>query len=190
MQAHLDTEKYLAALAAHDPAFTYTAVRIGLYAESFPIYTAFFDLRDPAAGEIAIPHDGSAPGVAWAKRDELGHAVALLLKAYVADPAGFEYVNKTILLSGPRAWSLGETAEALGRAAGRPVRLRQVSVAEYAAQPQVREGLTYGGGDVAAVWATAFEAIRRGEAAVVSPLLAQILGREPEGFEQTIAGLA
>jgi hypothetical protein len=33
------------------------------------IYTAFFDPQNPA-DEVAIPHSGSGPGVAWVKRDE------------------------------------------------------------------------------------------------------------------------
>lgn len=189
MQAHLDTEKYLASVAAKDPSFTYTAVRIGLYSESFPLYTAFFDLKNPTS-EVKIPHNGSGPGIAWAKQDELGNAMALLMKSYGENPRDFEYVNKTILLSGPRDWSLQETVEALGKAVKKPVKLVEVSVDEYAAQPQVQKGLTYGAGDMAAVWATAFDAIREGEAAVSTPILAKILGREPESFDKTIARMA
>ncbi|KAL3418849.1 NmrA-like family protein [Phlyctema vagabunda] len=188
MQAHLDTEKYLASLAAQDSSFKYTVVRIGLYSESFPLYTAFFDPKKPS-DEVKIPHDGKAPGIAWAKQDELGNAVSLLLKSLINSPTNFEYLNRTILLSGPRAWSLQETVEALGRVSRKTVKLREVSVEEYASQPEVQNGLTYGAGDLAAVWATAFEAIRRGEAAVTTPILAKILGREPESFEDTIAGL-
>ncbi|KFY28069.1 hypothetical protein V491_00641 [Pseudogymnoascus sp. VKM F-3775] len=188
MQAHLDTEKYLASLTAQDSSFTYTIVRIGLYSESFPLYTAFFDLKNPS-DEVKIPHDGSGPGIAWAKQDELGNAMALLIKSYAESRDHFEYVNKTILLSGPRAWSLQETVEALSRMSKKQVQLREVSVEEYAAQPQVQKGLSYGAGDLAAVWATAFEAIRHGEAAVTTPILAQVLGREPESFEKTITGM-
>jgi nucleoside-diphosphate-sugar epimerase len=186
MQAHLDTEKYLASIAAQDPSFTYTVVRIGLYSESFPLYTAFFDLKNPS-DEIRIPHDGSGPGIAWAKQDELGEAAAKLMKSYLASPKTFAYINKIILLSGPRVWSLSETAEVLGRVAKKPVKIRQVTVEQYSLQPQVQRGMTYGGGDLAPAWATAFEAIRRGEAAVVTPHLRQLLGREPEPFDQTIA---
>ena len=188
MQAHLDTEKYLESLAAQDSLFTYTIVRIGLYSESFPLYTAFFDLKNPS-DEIKIPHDGSGHGISWAKQDELGNAMALLIKSYAESRGSFEYINENILLSGPRAWSLRETAEALGRVSKKQVKIREVSVEEYAAQPEVQNGLSYGAGDLSAVWATAFEAIRRGEAAVVTPLLAQILGREPESFEKTIADM-
>jgi hypothetical protein len=186
MQAHLDTEKYLAEVAAQDPSFTYTAVRVGLYSESFPLYTAFFDLKSPL-NEIKIPHDGSAPGISWAKQDELGEAVAQLMAQYASSPKTFLYTNKTILLSGPCSWTLNETAKIFSKVLNKTIKIREVSIDEYASQSQVQKGLTYGGGDMAAVWATAFKAIRKGEASVVTPLLAQLLGRAPEAFDTTIA---
>lgn len=189
MGAHLATEKYLAELQSDsDTSFTYTSIREGLYSESFPIYTSWFDPADPV-GEITIPHNGAGPGVAWAKRDELGEATAKLITSYVADPAGFAHLNRTILLSGPLELSLNETAEVLGRAVGRPVRIREISVDEYVKLPQHGDRHTYHGVDLAREWATAWEAIRRGEAAVVSPLLGEILGREPESFEKTVSDL-
>lgn len=109
MGAHLATEKYLAELPGH---FTYTAIREGLYSESFPIYTAWFDPHQPVE-EITIPHPGTGPGVAWAKRDELGEATAKMIYAYAKNPAGFPYLNRVVLLSGPREVSLAETAEVL-----------------------------------------------------------------------------
>jgi uncharacterized protein YbjT (DUF2867 family) len=188
MQAHLDTEKYLAEVAAQDPSFTYTAVRIGIYSESFPIYTACFNPQSPV-DEIKIPHNGSAPGIAWAKRDELGEAMAQLIGQYASSPKAFPHINKTILLSGPRSWSLNETVEVFSKLLQKPIKIQEVSVDEYASQPQVAESLTYGGGNMAAIWATAWEAIRKGETAVVTPLLAQLLGREPEAFDKTVADM-
>ncbi|KAG4433601.1 hypothetical protein IFR05_010904 [Cadophora sp. M221] len=159
MQAHLNTEKYLASLAAQGSSFTYTVIRIGLYSESFPIYTAFFDLKNP--GDVRIPHNGTGPGIAWVKQDDLGNAMALLLKSFTESRDTFPFVNKIVLLSGPREWSLKETVEALGRVSKKAVKLLEVSVDEYASQPQVQNGLSYGAGDLAEVWATAFEAICR-----------------------------
>ncbi|KAJ5417880.1 uncharacterized protein N7487_001430 [Penicillium crustosum] len=188
MLAHLATEKYLAQLHDQDPQFTYTVVRQGLYSESFPLYTAFFDLKSPS-NEICIPHDGSGPGLAWAKQDELGEATAKLIAQHAEDPAAFPYLNKTVLLSGPRALSLNETADVFSRVLKKPIKVRQVHVDEYAKQPQVQTGLTYGGGDWAPLWATAFDGIRDGECAAVTPNLAQVLGREPEQFETTIKNM-
>ncbi|KAJ5819567.1 NmrA-like family protein [Penicillium riverlandense] len=182
MGAHIATEKYLSEKSG---SFTYTAVREGLYSESFPIYTAWFDLKNPA-DEITIPHPGSGPGVAWAKRDELGEATAKLVVKYTQDTSGFPYLNGEILLSGPRELSLSETVEVLGRAVGKPLKIREISVDEYASLPQVGKKHTYHGVDLSKEWATAWEAIKQGETAIVSPALAAILGREPEDFETTI----
>ncbi|KAK4034303.1 hypothetical protein C8A01DRAFT_49284 [Parachaetomium inaequale] len=197
MQAHLDTERHLARLAAAPASsFTYTSIREGLYAESTPIYTAFFDPRSVAEsssnnGEILIPHDGSGPGVAWVKRDELGEASGRLIASYYHDHSkggkeqgGFQFVNRTVLLTGPRVWSLAETVAVLGEIAGREVRIRAVPVDEYVRLPQVLA--KFGSEEMARMWATAWDAIRAGETAVVAPELAAILGREPEAFEVAV----
>jgi len=184
MQAHLDTESHLRKLASEDPSFTYTIIRIGLYSESFPIYTAFFNLKSPV-DEILIPHDGEGKGVAWAKRDELGEGVARIMKNYVESPGTFQYVKERVLLSGPKEYSLKETVEILGEMIGKEVKIRQVSIEAYAAQEQVRRVL----GDGAPVWASAWEGIRRGETAVVTSVLEDTLGRKPESFERTIADM-
>ncbi|KAL4781986.1 hypothetical protein BJX76DRAFT_306799 [Aspergillus varians] len=167
MGAHLATENYLAQL---DGPMTYTVLREGLYSESFPIYTAWFDLAAPS-DEITIPHDGKGPGLAWVKRDELGEASAKLVVSRAAGTADFPYVGKVLLLTGPREVSLEETVRVLGRAVGKDVRIREHGV------------------DLAREWATAWEAIRLGETAVVTPTLKEILGREPEDYETTIRGL-
>lgn len=140
MLAHLATESYLASLHAQDPqGFSYTILRIGLYAESFPIYTAGFDLHDPPAdGKIRVPHDGEGPGIAWAKRAELGEAVARLMAMYKRDPAGFPYMNELVVLSGPKEYSLAETARVFSDVLGREITIEQVSIDEYANLPQVK----------------------------------------------------
>lgn len=144
MGAHIATEKYLSEKSGN---FTYTAVREGLYSESFPIYTAWFDLKNPA-DEVTIPHPGSGPGVAWAKKDELGEATAKLIVKYTQDPSGFPYLNGEILLSGPRELSLSDTVDVLGRAVGKPLKIREISVNEYASLPQIGKKHTYHGVDL------------------------------------------
>lgn len=189
MQAHLDTEAYLAQIAKQDETFTYTAIREGIYSESFPIYTAFFDLTSPS-DIISIPHDGSGPGVAWAKQDDLGEASARLVANYATSPKDFPHINKVILLSGPKVWSLAETVEVVSKVTGKNISIREVPIEEYVRLPQIQSATSYGSGEAAAQMATAFEAIRVGEAAVASPLLRDILGREPEPFEETVQNMA
>jgi hypothetical protein len=54
MVAHLLTKQYLAQVQQKNPTtFSYTAMREGLYLESYPIYTTFFDINNPpASGKI------------------------------------------------------------------------------------------------------------------------------------------
>ncbi|PYH49786.1 NmrA-like family protein [Aspergillus saccharolyticus JOP 1030-1] len=194
MGAHLKTERYLAELQESSSGphnqMTYTAVREGIYAESFPIYTSWLDLHHPpTTNEVLIPHPGDGPGVTWVKRDELGEATARLIADYARDQRGFAYVNRVLLLSGPREISLRETVEILGRVCGRPLAIRTVPVEDFVKLPQHGKKFFYHGIDLTREWATAWDAIRRGETAVVSPLLGQILGREPESYETTIQAL-
>lgn len=198
MSAHLRTEAYLASLHAANPdSFSYSILRQGLYSESFDVYT--FDLNSPPAdGKIRIPHDGSGPGVAWAKRDELGEATAkVLLSAFKGDPSASPFVNTTSLLSGPRAYTLAETATILGRVIKKDVSIEQVSLEEYASQPalegaghfQAKDSEASTPKEWALKWTTAWEGIRRGETAVVTETLEELLGRKPEAFEVTVRGM-
>jgi hypothetical protein len=186
MRPHIMTEKYLEECAQRRPGFMYTIVREGLYSESYGLYTAFFDPRNPV-DEIKIAHDGSGPGIAWVKREELGEGTAELLKRFAANPAEFKYRNKTVLLSGSKVLTIQETVDVLAKLAKEPVTIRQVSEEEFGKQPKVGPNFTYRGVDYGTAWATAFEAFRRGEASYASPLLRELLGRQPEDFETTIA---
>ncbi|KLU89220.1 hypothetical protein MAPG_08194 [Magnaporthiopsis poae ATCC 64411] len=193
MHAHLATEAHLRALAdAHPGKFSYTSVREGLYSESVGHYTGFPDTATTGSEseiEVRIPHDGKGPGVAWVKRDELGEATARLIARFAAGEDryddGIELVNSTVLLTGPRVWTLQETAELLQTLTKRPVRIREVSVDEYVSQPQVLA--VFGSEDVGRMWATTWDAIRDGETAVVTPTLERVLGRAPEAYDVTLA---
>ena len=193
MQAHLLTEQYLLELSKTPGTqlFSFTVIREGIYSESMPMYTGFPSLHDLTISkdkvfEVQIPHDGSGLGVAWATIDELGEASAKLISTRLSAPSPKR--NDIVLLSGPKAWTLVETLEMLGRITGNDIRLRQVSIKEYAAQPVVQQNLgSHGPGDqVPKQWATVYEALRRGECSVTSMELGRLLGREPEGFELTV----
>lgn len=204
MQAHLDTEAYLASLATlHPTDFTYTSIREGIYSESFPMYTSFFSPKAPV-DTVLIPHDGLGPGIAWAKRDELGEATARIIATYYHSACAREeapdsasnrksaYTNEIILLSGPRAWTLAETVRLLGEVAGKRVEISKVPVADYIRLPHVQHALQAvekdDNEDMCATWATSYDGIRRGECAVLSSTLGELLGRQPEDFEATIRG--
>ncbi len=191
MQAHLETEAYLKSLAVSNTKFSFTIIREGFYSESFPMYTGFPDLQNPNS-KFRIPHNGSGPGIAWAKMDELGEATAKLVRSYHdSGAAGLpEYKDQIIMLTGPRAYSLAETVDILGAALGKKIEIESVDVEDYVKDPIVQRSLSpYGQGDVPRKWATSFEAIRRGEAMVTSARLEELLGRQPESFEATATAM-
>lgn len=190
MQAHLDCEKHLASLAQSDPGFTYTAIREGLYSESYPIYSSFFDPKAAADGaEVIMPHDGSGPGVSWVKRDELGEASAKLIAKYCGVGGQFpqQLVNGKVLFSGTREISLAETIQILGKTVGKSFKIRQISVDEYVKLPQIAK--YYDTEEDAKTWAASWDGIRDGEAALVTQDMEVFLGRKPEAFEQTVKSL-
>ena len=189
MQAHLDTERYLAQLAAERPSFTYTVVRQGLYTESYGLYLSFLDLKNPP-NELKIPHNGEGPGISWVKREELGEGTAHLLAEYNKNPATFSHINDTLLLSGPQELSIGESVKSISRVLGKDVKIQQCSIDEWASQESVNGASKYLAGDMKKHWATAYDALTRGEGAVVTNHLRRLLGREPERFETTIKGMA
>lgn len=145
--------------------------------------------------------------MAWVKRDELGEGTAkLLLEAFnyhnnkrIDSPLPF-FFNSTLLLSGPKSYTLAQTVSILANAGSlpssssgqeEPVQIEQVSIEEYASQPIVQNSLDYGGGTIwPALWATAFEGIRRGEAGFVTGTLESVLGRKCEAFEITVGEMA
>ncbi len=192
MQAHLKTERYLKSLVsektkkADEKPFTFTAVREGIYSESFPMYTGFPDLEN-LPDEVKIPHDGSGPGIAFAKIDDLGEATANFVQEYLDAPSRFVYKSQVILLSGPRVWSLADTVKLLEKVKGKEIRLKEVSEEVYVAEPRVQKLLgSHGPGKVPKQWATSFHALKKGECAVASIELQRLLRREPEGFEETV----
>ncbi|KAF6219648.1 hypothetical protein HO133_004117 [Letharia lupina] len=195
MQAHLKTESYLKSLESGSTErsdktpITFTAIREGIYSESFPMYTGFPNPHDPP-DEVRIPHDGSGPGIAFAKIDDLGEATAKLVKEYLDSPSSFKYRNQAMLLSGPRVWSLAETVKLLGKLKGKDMKVKQVTEEEYVAEPRVQDMLgSHGPGEVPKQWATSFDAVKKGECAVASIELGRLLGREPEGLEETVGKL-
>lgn len=189
MQAHLDTERYLAKIAAEIPSFSYTIVRQGLYTESYGMYLAFLDLKQPPS-QLKLPHDGKGPGISWVKRDELGEGTAHLLAEYASDPKAFPHINQKLLLSGPEELSIEESVDAIGRVVGKKIEILQCSVDEWASADCVKGASKYLAGDMATHWATSYEALRHGEGAVVTEHLCRLIGREPERFEKTIADMA
>lgn len=199
MQAHLKTEAYLAELA-QSGKILYTAIREGLYNESYPLYLSGYDIQNPA-DEVKIPHDGGGKGVAWASTDNLGEATAkLVAKVAGGDKSWAERVtNNMILLSGPKSYTLADTLAIISRKVGKDIKIKQVSVEEFSSQPHLLKAMEFysrndddpvaGAKDWTRRWANAYDAIQRGETTVTSNALEELLERKPISFEETIMNI-
>lgn len=177
MRAHIDTEAYL-----KECGLTYTIIREGIYSESYPLYLGFFN-PSSGASEVAIPDDGNG-GIAWVSRDELGEGTAKLIAQAAAGDTS--YFNKTILLSGPEVLSLSQLAVIISNILGRNILVKYVKSEEYATSSVALAKL---GPEFAKLWATTYEALKKGECAVVDPLLEEILGRRPKDMQTILTEL-
>lgn len=190
MKAHIDTEKYLNQLSNGDKSFTYTAIREGIYTESFPLYTSFFDLQNPTT-EIKLPIDGKH-SVAFAKRDELGEATARLIINHTNNNIKkYDYINKIILLSGPQSISFNEMARIFSKLLNKSIQIKTTTVNDYCNQEKVKALTVYGGGtdNSTQIWSSTYNGIENGESSITTNHLSSILERQPESFETTISNL-
>ncbi|KAH8087883.1 NmrA-like family protein [Cristinia sonorae] len=116
MHSHLETEKYLKA-----SGLKYTIVREGMYNEVWPLYLGVFDLKTlEGEGELTLPIPIGDGKIAWAAQDDLGAGTARILAA----PSGYE--NRTVVLTGSRATSLGEVVAKISGVLQRKVSLQIV----------------------------------------------------------------
>ena len=158
MKAHLRTEAYL-----KSKDIAHTIIREEIYSESIGLYLGFFDPTFPQEETfIKVPGDG---GIAWVSRPDLGAGTAKLL-------ALDSYSNKTVLLSGDKAFTVEETAALVGQIVKKNVRTDIVSVEEYV--DIVGKGKL--GPEFAKLWATTYDGLKRGECATVDPLLWHLIG--------------
>lgn len=154
------------------------------YSETYTMYTSFIDLRNPG-DPIRIPSNGSGPGIAFVKIDELGEASAKLVKEFLGDPSDPRYKNQILVLTGPKDYSFNEVASILSRIAHKQIAVEEVTAAQHATNPAVVKVMGQDQG-TAAAWTTVFEAVKDGETSVVNGELERLLGRKAEDFETTI----
>ncbi len=166
MWTHAATEDLLRA-----SGLAFTSLRNGFYASS----AAW--LLGPAfqTGEVSGPQDGP---VSWTTHADLAEAAAVIL----ADEGKFD--GPTPPLTSSRALDLTQLGDLLADLTGRPS--RRVTVPDDA----YRAGMVAAGlpEERIAVSTGLFAASRRGEFAATDPTLAALLGREPTGMREVLAG--
>ncbi|KAG2185851.1 hypothetical protein INT43_002289 [Umbelopsis isabellina] len=161
MKAHFATEDYLKASGVD-----YTIIREGGYMDSYSIYLGFWN---SSLDKVTVPGDGP---VSFADRNELGEATAKLL---VTD----EFKNRTVTLSGARAYTLKETTEILSTILKKDIQFEKVSEQEFIEKNAAIR-------DVAEWWASTYPSLEKGEGGMVDDTLERLLGRTPRRFEEML----
>jgi len=178
MQAHLDTEAYL-----EQSGVSYTIIREGLYAESYPLYLGFFNAAKDT--EVYVPGDGP---ISWAAREDLGEATAKIIAEDL-------FPNETVLLSGPSSNTrtvvqvAGIISDLLSehQPQRHEVRVHIVSEDDFVARHAKPETANMRDSpEFLHKWATTYEAMKRGETGIASPLLEKLLGRSAKSIEERL----
>lgn len=146
---HAATERVLA-----DSGVAWTALRNGFYAHSLGRLLGSW--RED--GVIRAPADGP---VSWTDRADVAEAAAIVL-------AGDRVFDGPVTLTARRAVTFDDLAEIAERVSGRQVKRVVVDDEEW-----------LGSGPEARMTLTMFQAARQGHFAETSPVLGELLGREP-----------
>ncbi|WP_409180192.1 SDR family oxidoreductase [Amycolatopsis sp. VS8301801F10] len=151
---HAATERILA-----ESGVAWTALRNGFYAHS--IGWLLGNWRED--GVIQAPADGP---VSWTDRADVAEAAAVIL-------AGDKEFAGPVTLTARKAVTFDDVAELASRVSGREVKRVVVPDDEWTAgEPE----------EIARMKLAFFQAARQGHFAETSPLLAELLGREPRGI--------
>jgi NAD(P)H dehydrogenase (quinone) len=161
---HAATESILAA-----SGLPWTSLRNGFYAHSLPM--SLGDWR--STGLVSIPSDGP---VSWTAREDAAEAAARILLSAVP----FE---GAVTLTAPAAPTFAEAAAIAAETGGRPVEVRILGEEEWVAQ-QVAGGRPE---FLARFLLSVFQAAEGGFFAETTPLLGELLGREPRSVRDVLA---
>jgi uncharacterized protein YbjT (DUF2867 family) len=156
----------------------YTSVREGIYADAFPLFLSWY----PTSCSVVLPVGVDGP-IALASRDELGEATAALMLQN--PPTRFQ--DNIALLTGPRAYTLTDVVQAVSEATGIEIKISNVEREDFTrTAAELDKGDGRGGKPEAFFKArlTMLEAVAKGDAATVDPLMGELLGRIPrDGME-------
>jgi uncharacterized protein YbjT (DUF2867 family) len=165
LPAAQEAERAVAAAGA-----AWTVLRASWFAQNFGEEFPADEIR---AGEFALP---AAPGLTepFVDAEDIADvAVAALTEA------GERHAGRVYELSGPRAWTLAEAADAIAAATGRPVRFTALSPDAYRRRLTERLGLPDAD---AALLTGIFAAVLDGRNARPAPGVTEALGRPAAGF--------
>jgi uncharacterized protein YbjT (DUF2867 family) len=161
-------EAELAERAVRDSGAELTVLRPSWFAQNF---SEDYMLEHVLTGEVALPA-GDTPEPFVDADDIADVAVAVLTED--------GHVGRTYELTGPRLLTFAEAVEEIGRAAGRDVRYRPVSVADHAAQA-AENGVP---DEMIGLLTYLFTEVLDGRNAHLGDGIQRVLGREPRSFAE------
>ncbi|KAI9805105.1 MAG: hypothetical protein M1825_000939 [Sarcosagium campestre] len=173
MRAHSRTEEFLKSLSE----MTYTAIREGVYEESWPQYFGYYDPKGDERKEIVVAGDGP---ISWTSIADLGLATALV----VAEPSA-KYVNQTFNLSASTSATLKDIASIVSQVRNDEVKLKIVSPDDY------RRFYTDNGKNSKHVewWVSTYAALEKKECLIKDGTFEDLLSGisvKPKAFEATV----
>ncbi|KAL1956134.1 hypothetical protein VTO42DRAFT_7569 [Malbranchea cinnamomea] len=169
-RAHIFTEKLL-----EESGIPHISVREGVYTDAFPVFIFWY----PDTTTVYLTGDGP---VAFSSRAELGEATARLM---LRDPSSIPthlVKNNTVLLTANKTYTLTNVVNAISEATGTNIAIKHVSREEYPDIMAAEDAKPGHGNKSRAffeVWMSLVDGIERGEAKTTSPLMKELLGREP-----------
>ncbi|MBB4685672.1 NmrA family NAD(P)-binding protein [Amycolatopsis jiangsuensis] len=160
---HIDTEALLG-----DSGIAWTALRNGAYGPLDQLLGPW-----QRTGEIAQPEDGPVP---YTDRDDIAEAIAVLL-------AGARSFDGPVTFAAPTAVTFDDFATIASRLAGRTIKRTVLDDEQWVAD-QIVSGVPEQAARFLLTW---YQAARAGYFAEPSPLLADLLGREPRTVADRLA---
>lgn len=108
-------------------------------------------------------------------------------------PTSFSSRNNIALLTGPKAYTVGEIADAVGEASGKPLDVVRVTTKEEYVKTMVEyDKAEERGGKGAGFfekWWSLFEGLEKGEGETVDPLMGELLERKPRDGREFVMEL-
>ncbi|PWN32678.1 NAD(P)-binding protein [Meira miltonrushii] len=174
MRAHFRTEAYLKEKQRQNQLRSYTAIREGLYSESWPLYLGHYSLSGKETRkEIVVAGDGQ---ISWTSISDLGLANAMI----ITSPNDARFNNSVIHLSNTATLTLKDLASKVDKTLS--IRSESEYIEHYEKEHEMQAPFLEW-------WASTYPSVQEGHCDIQDPLLTELLakhGRQPESFDSIL----